>query len=34
MDKYEQRGVSSQKEDVHKAIKNSDKGLFRKPFVR
>ena len=34
MDKYEQRGVSSQKEDVHKAIKNSDKGLFPKAFCK
>ena len=25
MDKYEQRGVSSQKEDVHQARKNRDK---------
>ena len=34
MDKYEQRGVSSQKEDVHKAIKNSEKGLFPKAFCK
>ena len=34
MDKYEQRGVSSQKEDVHQAIKNSDKGLFPKAFCK
>ena len=34
MDKYEQRGVSSQKEDVHKAIENSDKGLFPKAFCK
>ena len=26
--RYLERGVSSQKEDVHKAIKNQDKGLF------
>jgi phosphoribosylformylglycinamidine cyclo-ligase len=32
--KYEQRGVSSQKEDVHKAIKNIDKGLFPKAFCK
>ena len=28
------RGVSSQKEDVHKAIKNVDKGLFPKAFCK
>lgn len=33
-DKYSQRGVSSQKEDVHKAIKNIDKGLFPKAFCK
>lgn len=33
-DKYLQRGVSSQKEDVHKAIKNIDKGLFPKAFCK
>ncbi len=33
-DRYAQRGVSSQKEDVHKAIKNVDKGLFPKAFCK
>jgi len=33
-DKYAQRGVSSQKEDVHNAIKNLDKGLFPKAFCK
>ena len=33
-DKYAQRGVSSQKEDVHNAIKNIDKGLFPKAFCK
>ena len=32
--KYGQRGVSSQKEDVHKAIKNLDKGLYPKAFCK
>lgn len=32
--KYQQRGVSSQKEDVHQAIKNLDKGLFPKAFTK
>jgi len=31
---YEQRGVSSQKEDVHKAISKLDKGLFPKAFCK
>lgn len=31
---YEQRGVSSQKEDVHKAISKMDKGLFPKAFCK
>ncbi len=31
---YEQRGVSSQKEDVHKAISGIDKGLFPKAFCK
>ena len=31
---YEQRGVSSQKEDVHRAIKDLDKGLFPKAFCK
>ncbi|MFT4741537.1 MAG: phosphoribosylformylglycinamidine cyclo-ligase, partial [Marivirga sp.] len=29
-DRYNQRGVSASKEDVHNAIKNLDKGLFPK----
>lgn len=33
-DKYAKRGVSSQKEDVHNAIKNVDKGLFPKAFCK
>lgn len=32
--RYAKRGVSSQKEDVHKAIKNIDKGLFPKAFCK
>jgi phosphoribosylformylglycinamidine cyclo-ligase len=32
--RYNLRGVSSQKEDVHKAIKNIDKGLFPKAFCK
>lgn len=32
--RYQQRGVSAQKEDVHKAIKNLDKGLFPKAFCK
>ncbi len=32
--KYAQRGVSSQKEDVHKAIKSLDKGLYPKAFCK
>lgn len=32
--KYSRRGVSSQKEDVHAAIKNIDKGLFPKAFCK
>ena len=32
--KYGQRGVSSQKEDVHSAIKNLDKGLYPKAFCK
>jgi phosphoribosylformylglycinamidine cyclo-ligase len=31
---YDQRGVSSQKEDVHAAIKNLDKGLYPKAFCK
>lgn len=33
-DKYAERGVSSQKEDVHLAIKNIDKGLFPQAFCK
>jgi phosphoribosylformylglycinamidine cyclo-ligase len=32
--KYSRRGVSSQKEDVHAAIKNIDKGLYPKAFCK
>ena len=32
--RYAQRGVSSQKEDVHRAIANLDKGLFPKAFCK
>jgi len=32
--KYDQRGVSSGKEEVHAAIKNLDKGLFPKAFCK
>lgn len=32
--RYNLRGVSSQKDDVHKAIKNIDKGLFPKAFCK
>lgn len=31
---YEQRGVSSSKDDVHAAIKNSDKGIFPNAFCK
>jgi len=31
---YNKRGVSSQKEDVHKAIQNIDKGLFPSAFCK
>ena len=33
-DRYALRGVSSDKEDVHSAIKNIDKGLFPKAFCK
>lgn len=33
-DRYSQRGVSASKEDVHKAIKNLDKGLFPNAFCK
>ncbi|RLD38901.1 MAG: phosphoribosylformylglycinamidine cyclo-ligase [Bacteroidetes bacterium] len=32
--KYNQRGVSASKKDVHEAIKNIDKGLFPKAFCK
>jgi phosphoribosylformylglycinamidine cyclo-ligase len=32
--RYDQRGVSASKEDVHKAIKNIDKGLYPKAFCK
>ncbi|MDR2027081.1 MAG: phosphoribosylformylglycinamidine cyclo-ligase [Prevotellaceae bacterium] len=33
-DRYEQRGVSASKEDVHNAIKNIDRGLYPKAFCK
>lgn len=33
-DRYAQRGVSAQKEDVHRAIQNIDKGLFPQAFCK
>lgn len=33
-DKYKERGVSADKEDVHAAIKNIDKGIFPKAFCK
>ena len=32
--RYAQRGVSAEKEEVHKAIKNIDKACFLKLFVK
>ena len=32
--RYNQRGVSASKEDVHNAIKNIDKGLYPKSFCK
>src|SRR5574344_1490773 len=32
--KYNKRGVSASKEDVHNAIKNIDKGIFKKAFCK
>ncbi|HNQ61877.1 MAG TPA: phosphoribosylformylglycinamidine cyclo-ligase, partial [Bacteroidia bacterium] len=32
--KYDARGVSSAKEDVHSAIRDLDKGLFPKAFCK
>ena len=34
MNRYDARGVSASKEDVHNAIKNIDKGLFPKAFCK
>ncbi len=34
VDRYNQRGVSAQKEDVHKAIEKLDKGLFPNAFCK
>ena len=33
-DRYNKRGVSADKEDVHNAIKNLNKGLFPKAFCK
>ena len=33
-DRYMKRGVSADKEDVHQAIKNVDKGIFPKAFCK
>jgi phosphoribosylformylglycinamidine cyclo-ligase len=33
-ERYQQRGVSASKEDVHQAISNLDKGLFPKAFCK
>ncbi|HNP95920.1 MAG TPA: AIR synthase-related protein [Cyclobacteriaceae bacterium] len=33
-DRYDKRGVSASKEDVHQAIRNIDKGLFPKAFCK
>lgn len=33
-ERYNKRGVSASKEDVHKAIKNIDKGIFPKAFCK
>ena len=32
--RYDQRGVSASKDDVHNAIKNIDKGIFSKAFCK
>ncbi len=32
--RYSKRGVSAQKEDVHNAIRNLDKGLFPSAFCK
>lgn len=33
-ERYNKRGVSASKEDVHNAIKNIDKGIFPKAFCK
>lgn len=33
-ERYQMRGVSADKEDVHAAIQNIDKGLFPKAFCK
>ena len=33
-ERYKQRGVSADKEDVHNAVKNVDKGLFPSAFCK
>ena len=33
-ERYNSRGVSASKEDVHQAIKNIDKGLYAKAFCK
>ena len=33
-ERYQMRGVSADKEDVHAAIENIDKGLFPKAFCK
>ena len=32
--RYSQRGVSAEKEDIHNAIKNLDKGLYPNAFCK
>ena len=32
--RYAQRGVSAEKEDIHNAIKNLDKGLYPNAFCK
>ena len=32
--RYNQRGVSATKDDVHQAIKKNDKGIFPKAFCK
>ena len=34
MNRYSQRGVSAEKEDIHNAIKNLDKGLYPNAFCK